>query len=92
MGGASGFTDDPENASKLQARAKRFQLEKHLDDPSFSDLQSMKNTLKPEDPFKEIRAEAIHITGFDTKVQSNDLGDYFKDFNPISCEVRCFKS
>ena len=45
----------------------------------------MKKSLIPEE-LKEVRPEAIHVTGFGTKVQSNDLGDYFKDFSPISCE------
>ena len=87
LGGASGFTNDPEFASKLTARAKRFQLEKHLVEPSFEDVQAMKKSIVPEE-LREVRPEAIHVTGFGSKVQSNDLGDYFKDFNPVSCEVK----
>ena len=79
------MTNDPEFSSKLTARAKRFQLENHLAEPTFEDFQAMKKSLIPED-LKEVRAEAIHVTGFGSKVQSNDLGDYFKDFSPISCE------
>ena len=85
LGGASGLTNDPEFSSKLTARAKRFQLENHLAEPTFEDFQAMKKSLIPDD-LKEVRAEAIHVTGFGSKVQSNDLGDYFKDFSPISCE------
>ena len=79
------MTNDPEFSSKLTARAKRFQLENHLAEPTFEDFQAMKKSLIPDD-LKEVRAEAIHVTGFGSKVQSNDLGDYFKDFSPISCE------
>jgi len=91
--GGSGVTHDPKFAQKKEARAKRFQLEGQLPEPSYNDVQLMYDSLEvpkdqrdPESTEKLHRFETIHITGFSTKVTTTDLGEYFKDFNPVSCE------
>ena len=73
--GASGVTHDPDFAQKKEARAKRFQLEGQLPEPSYNDVQQMYDSLEvpkdqrdPENTDKLHRFETIHITGFSTKV------------------------
>ena len=73
--GGSGVTHDPKFAQKKEARAKRFQLEGQLPEPSYNDVQLMYDSLEvpkdqrdPESTEKLHRFETIHITGFSTKV------------------------
>ena len=74
--GGSGVTHDPKFAQKKEARAKRFQLEGQLPEPSYNDVQLMYDSLEvpkdqrdPENTEKLHRFETIHITGFSTKVR-----------------------
>ena len=67
--GASGVTQDPEFATKREARAKRFQL-CNLPEPSYTDVQQMYESLdvskeqRDLDPKEsDYRFETIHITG-----------------------------
>ena len=67
--GGSGVTHDPKFAQKKEARAKRFQLEGQLPEPSYNDVQLMYDSLEvpkdqrdPENTEKLHRFETIHIT------------------------------
>lgn len=93
LGGSGVSSQDPDFAQKKEARAKRFQLSNTIPEPSFDDVQGMYESLEvPKDQLekaaieRDFRFETIHITGFSTKITTDDLGEYFKDFNPISCE------
>ena len=86
--GSSGVTHDPNYAEKFQARAKRFQLEQCLPEPAFADVQQMYDSLQvpKEERSEEYRYETILVTGFPKKINTDDLKEYFKEFNPIQYE------
>ena len=78
--GGSGVTHDPAFAQKKEARAKRFQLEGQLPEPSYNDVQLMYDSLEvpkdqrdPENTDKLHRFETIHVTGFSTKVNEKSM-------------------
>ena len=80
------MTHDPAFAQKKEARAKRFQLEGQIPEPSYNDVQLMYDSLEvpkdqrdPENTEKQHRFETIHITGFSTKVRyiENIFNYYF---------------
>ena len=57
--GASGVTHDPDFAQKKEARAKRFQLEGQLPEPSYNDVQQMYDS--PGLNKKEYRLHAVMV-------------------------------
>lgn len=86
---------DRQSLEKMEARAKRFQL-KTGPTVTFDDVLKVYDSLDiPEDQRstdnienRDFRLGAIHITGIDSSASSDDLFEYFKEFTPISFEVK----
>ena len=89
----SGINLDREAVEKMEARAKRFGSKSNA--LNFDDIEKLytdlgipeEQRLKENDEIREFRHEAVHITGFDSKVQHEDLFKYFEDYKPVSGEV-----
>jgi hypothetical protein len=84
---------DRESTEKMEARAKRFQLE-NAGHVNYDDVQKLYDVLNiPADQRggdnvedRSYRLEAVHLTGFDSTVQKEDLFNYFAEFSPVALE------
>merc|ERR1719492_383692 len=78
---------------KMEARAKRFQLGSNAG-INFDEIEKLytnlgipeNQRLKENEELREFRHEAVHITGFENKVQNEDLFKYFGEYNPVNYE------
>ena len=89
-----GIELDRATVEKMEARAKRFQLGSNAGinfdeiEKLYSNLGIPENQrLKENEELREFRHEAVHITGFENKVQNEDLFKYFGEYNPVNYEV-----
>ena len=91
-----GIELDRATVEKMDARAKRFQLS--TAGINFDEIEKLytnlgipeNQRLKENEELREFRHEAVHITGFENKVQNEDLFKFFEEYNPVNYEVGGF--
>ena len=96
IGGHEVIGIDRSATEKMEARAKRFNLQSAGINIHYDDMIGLYKSLgiseaeiegKIPKSDQQFRLEAIHIRGFDGSiVRSEDIHEYFSEFSPVSFE------
>merc|ERR1711997_587450 len=96
IGGHDTIGIDRDVTEKMEARAKRFNLQAAGSNIHYEDMVELYKSLgiaeaeiegQTPKSDRQYRLEAIHIRGFDGSiVSSDDIHEYFSEFSPVSFE------